>query len=119
MRKELVVLRNQFISCAVALSTLAAVVPADAGPLEDAQAALAAGDSVKALQLIGTLIDQDDTRLAMAEASGYLFVKGSATEEETLQRAHVGAAARRRGTGPVHPGCSARAERCLRPGREP
>jgi voltage-gated potassium channel len=35
------------------------------------------------------IVDLDDTRLAMAEASGYLFVKGSATEEETLQRAHV------------------------------
>ncbi len=35
------------------------------------------------------VVDLDDTRLAMAEESGYLFVKGSATEEETLQRAHV------------------------------
>jgi voltage-gated potassium channel len=29
----------------------------------------------------------EDERLAMAEAAGYLFVKGSATEEETLLRA--------------------------------
>lgn len=35
------------------------------------------------------VVDTDATRLAMAEASGYLFVKGSATEEETLLRAHV------------------------------
>ena len=35
------------------------------------------------------IVDMDDTRLAMAEEAGYLFVKGSATEEETLQRAHV------------------------------
>lgn len=35
------------------------------------------------------VIDLDDTRLALAEASGYLFVKGSATEEETLLRAGV------------------------------
>ena len=35
------------------------------------------------------VIDLDDGRLALAERSGYLFVKGSATEEETLQRAHV------------------------------
>jgi voltage-gated potassium channel len=35
------------------------------------------------------VVDLDDTRLALAEESGYLFVKGSATEEETLQRAHV------------------------------
>ena len=35
------------------------------------------------------VVDLDDGRLAMAEESGYLFVKGSATDEETLQRAHV------------------------------
>jgi voltage-gated potassium channel len=35
------------------------------------------------------VVDIDDARLALAEESGYLFVKGSATEEETLQRAHI------------------------------
>jgi voltage-gated potassium channel len=35
------------------------------------------------------VVDTDDTRLALAEASGFLFVKGSATEEETLLRAGV------------------------------
>jgi voltage-gated potassium channel len=35
------------------------------------------------------VVDTDEARLAMAEASGYLFVKGSATEEETLIRAGV------------------------------
>ncbi len=35
------------------------------------------------------VVDLDDARLALAEESGYLFVKGSATEEETLQRAHI------------------------------
>ena len=35
------------------------------------------------------VVDLDEARLALAEESGYLFVKGSATEEETLQRAHV------------------------------
>jgi voltage-gated potassium channel len=35
------------------------------------------------------VVDLDDERLALAEDSGYLFVKGSATEEETLQRAHI------------------------------
>ncbi len=35
------------------------------------------------------IVDLDDARLALAEESGYLFVKGSATEEETLLRAHV------------------------------
>jgi voltage-gated potassium channel len=39
------------------------------------------------------IVDLDDTRLALAEESGYLFVKGNATEEETLQRAHVERAA--------------------------
>jgi voltage-gated potassium channel len=33
------------------------------------------------------VVDMEDERLAMAEAAGYLFVKGSATEEETLIRA--------------------------------
>jgi len=35
------------------------------------------------------VVDMDDGRLALAEENGYLFVKGNATEEETLQRAHV------------------------------
>jgi voltage-gated potassium channel len=33
------------------------------------------------------VVDMDDDRLSMAEGAGYLFVKGSATEEETLIRA--------------------------------
>jgi voltage-gated potassium channel len=33
------------------------------------------------------VVDLDDERLAMAETAGYLFVKGSATEEETLIQA--------------------------------
>jgi voltage-gated potassium channel len=33
------------------------------------------------------VVDMDDERLAMAEGAGYLFVKGSATEEETLIKA--------------------------------
>jgi voltage-gated potassium channel len=35
------------------------------------------------------VVDLDEERLALAEEQGYLFVKGSATEEETLQRAHI------------------------------
>jgi voltage-gated potassium channel len=35
------------------------------------------------------VVDIEDERLAMAEGAGYLFVKGSATEEETLIRAGV------------------------------
>jgi voltage-gated potassium channel len=44
---------------------------------------------LKAANFPFVIVDLDDARLAMAEESGYLFVKGSATEEETLQRAHV------------------------------
>jgi voltage-gated potassium channel len=33
------------------------------------------------------VVDMEDARLAMAESAGYLFVKGSATEEDTLIRA--------------------------------
>ena len=35
------------------------------------------------------VVDLDDARLALAESSGCLFVKGNATEEETLLRAGV------------------------------
>lgn len=35
------------------------------------------------------VVDLEDARLALAEAEGYLFVKGSAIEEETLIRAGV------------------------------
>jgi len=35
------------------------------------------------------VVDVDDARLAQAGERGYLFVKGSATEEETLLRAHI------------------------------
>ncbi len=35
------------------------------------------------------VVDLDDERLALAEERGHLFVRGSATEEETLQRAHI------------------------------
>ena len=52
----------------------------------------AIGELKKSKQVEGisfVVVDLDDARLALAEESGYLFVKGSATEEETLQRAHV------------------------------
>jgi TPR repeat protein len=70
----LVVLRNPFISFAVALWTLASVLAADAGELEDAQAAINAGDYVKALQLLGTLADQDNPYAE--HALGVMYVKG-------------------------------------------
>lgn len=69
-----VVLNYLSISFAVTLCTLASVLPANAGPLEDAQAALSAGDYVKALRLLGTLADQDDVH---AEALlGFMYIKG-------------------------------------------
>ena len=44
---------------------------------------------LKAARFPFVIVDLDDTRLALADDSGYLFVKGSATDEETLQRARV------------------------------
>ena len=44
---------------------------------------------LKAANFPFVIVDLDDGRLALADESGYLFVKGSATDEETLQRAHV------------------------------
>jgi voltage-gated potassium channel len=35
------------------------------------------------------VVDLDDGRLAMAQASGYIFVKGSAIEEDTLVQAGI------------------------------
>jgi uncharacterized protein len=59
---------------------MAAVLPAHAGPLEDAQAALAAGDNVTALRLLGTLVDQDDTR---AETLlGFMYVDGQGVPQD-------------------------------------
>ena len=72
--------RSPFISCAVALWTLAAVLPANADPLEDAQKALSTGDYVTTLRLLGTLVDQDDTR---AEAFlGFMYIKGQGVPQD-------------------------------------
>jgi uncharacterized protein len=69
-----VVFRNPFISFAVVLWALASVLPADAGPLEDAQAAIGAGDYVTALRLLGTLADENN---AYAERIlGIMYIKG-------------------------------------------
>ena len=68
------VFRNPFITFAVALWTQAAALPAKAGPLEDAHAAIGAGDYVTALQLLGTLADQGN---ANAERLlGIMYIKG-------------------------------------------
>jgi uncharacterized protein len=74
------VFKNRFISFAAALWTLAAALPAAAGPLEDAQAALASGDYVTTMRLLGTLIDQDDTQ---AEALlGFMYIKGQGVPQD-------------------------------------
>jgi voltage-gated potassium channel len=51
------------------------------------------GHELSAAKFPFVVVDVDDVRLAMAEESGYLFVKGSAAEEETLERAHIERAA--------------------------
>lgn len=66
--------RNPLITIAVALLTLASVLAANAGELEDAQAAINAGDYVKALQLLGTLADQDNPYAE--HALGVMYIKG-------------------------------------------
>jgi len=69
-----VVFRNPFISFAVTLWTLASVLPVNAGELEDAQAAVASGDYVTALRLLGTLADQDNPQAE--RFLGIMYVKG-------------------------------------------
>jgi uncharacterized protein len=79
-----VVFRKPFISFAVTLwtlaCTLASVFPADAGPLEDAQAALNSGDYVTALRLIGTLVDQDNTYAE--RLLGIMYIKGQGVPQD-------------------------------------
>ena len=70
----MVVPRSQFISFAVALWVLASGVPAYADTLEDAQAAVGAGDYVKALQLLETLVDQDN--VYAERMIGIMYIKG-------------------------------------------
>jgi TPR repeat protein len=75
-----VVFRNPFISFAVACWALASALPANAGQLEDAQAAIGAGDYVTALQLLGTLADQDN---AYAERIlGIMYIKGQGVPKD-------------------------------------
>lgn len=69
-----VVFRSRLISFAVALWTLASVLPVSAGELEDAQAAISTGDYVTALRLLGTLADQDNPQAE--RFLGIMYVKG-------------------------------------------
>jgi uncharacterized protein len=75
-----VVLRNPFISLAVTLWTLASVLPVSAGPFEDAEAAVNAGDYVTALRLLGTLADQDNTYAE--RLLGIMYVKGQGVPQD-------------------------------------
>ena len=68
------VFRSRLISLAVTLWILASVPPVNAGELEDAQAAIAAGDYVTALRLLGTLADQDNPQAE--RFLGIMYVKG-------------------------------------------
>lgn len=74
------VFRNPFISFAVALWMLASVLPASADQLEDAVKAVNTGDYATALQLLGTLVDQDN---AQAERFlGIMYVKGQGVPQD-------------------------------------
>ena len=79
-----IVFKNQLTSLAVALRaflwafacawTLAFVVAANAGPFEDADAAVKNGDYATALQLLQTLADQDD--IVAQRRVGLMYLKG-------------------------------------------
>jgi TPR repeat protein len=72
-----VVFRKEFISVAVAwalLWALAFAATANAGPLEDAEAAIGKGDYASALQLLITLVDQDNTQAE--RLLGIMYIKG-------------------------------------------
>jgi TPR repeat protein len=75
-----VVFRNPIISFAVTLWTLASVLPANADPLEDAVAAVNAGDYVTALRLLGTLADQDNTQAE--RFLGIMYIKGQGVPQD-------------------------------------
>lgn len=76
----LVVFKRLPLSFVVALWILASVFPVSAGELEDAQAAIGAGDYVTALRLLGNLADQDN---ASAERLlGIMYVKGLGVSQD-------------------------------------
>ena len=75
-----VAFRNPFMLLAVALWTLASVLAAGADQLEDAVKAVGAGDYVTALQLLGTLADQDNTQAE--RLLGIMYVKGQGVPQD-------------------------------------
>ena len=75
-----VVSRNLRISFAVALWTLASVLPASADQLEDAVKAANTGDYATALQLLGTLVDQDNAKAE--HFLGIMYAKGQGVPQD-------------------------------------
>jgi uncharacterized protein len=75
-----VVFRNPFISFAVALWTLASVLPVNAGQFEDAEAAINIGDYATALRLFGTLAGQDNTYAQRRIA--IMYIKGQGVPQD-------------------------------------
>ena len=75
-----VVFRNPSISFAVALWTLASVLPVSAGQLEDADAAVNAGDYVTALKLLVPLAEQNNTYAE--RLLGIMYVKGRGVPQD-------------------------------------
>jgi uncharacterized protein len=78
--KWLVVFRNLLLSFAVTLWTLASVLPANAGPLEDAEAAANNGDYATALRLFSTLAGQDNTYAQ--RHIGIMYIKGQGVPQD-------------------------------------
>ena len=76
----IVVSRNPFISFAVALWTLASVLPVHAGPFEDAETAANNGDYATALRLFGTLASQDNTYAQ--RRIGIMYIKGQGVPQD-------------------------------------
>jgi TPR repeat protein len=74
------VLKNRVTSLAFVLWTLAHVAPACAGELEDAQTAIAAGDYVTALRLLGNLADQANPYAE--RILGIMYVKGQGVPQD-------------------------------------
>ncbi len=75
-----VVFKNALTSFAVALCALAFTVHANAGPFEDAEAAVGKGEYAKALQLFLTLADQGDTRAQ--RNIGVMYLKGQGVAQD-------------------------------------
>jgi TPR repeat protein len=75
-----VAFRNPLMSLAVTLWTLAAVLPVNAGQLEDADAAVKSGDYVTALQLLGTLVEQDN--IYAERMLGIMYIKGRGVPQD-------------------------------------